>query len=186
MVYEGIIQGLTVRMRSIEEKDAEVSLKMRMDPQKSQFIHKDKGTVEDQRKYIIWQRNAPGDYYFVIEDLLGNPIGLKGLSNYDSLKKQVETGRFVGFGSQVQNMEALKLGFDFAFNVLHVDKVLMSALENNKGMLSIQKRFGVKFTHRFHEEGMEFDNICSVLTKEAYATSKPRIEALIVRFAGRK
>ena len=186
MVYDGIIQGLTVRMRSIEESDAEVSFKMRTDPQKSQFLHKDKGTVEDQRKYIAWQRKALGDYYFVIEDLAGNPIGLKGLSDYDPEKKQVETGRFISFGSQVQNIEALKLGFDFAFDVLRVDRVTMNALENNEKMLSLQKRFGVEFTHRFHEEGMEYDNICSVLTKEAYAITKPKIETLIERFAKRK
>ena len=186
MVYEGIIYGLTVRMRSIEEKDAEISYKMRTDPAKNRFLHKTHGGVEHQRQYIAKERLDPTDYYFVIEDLDGKPIGLKGLYEYDPEKKTVVSGRFIGYGSQVQNMEALMLGFDFAFDVLGVETVTMDALENNTCMLSIQKKFGVEFTHRFREEGMEFDSVCSVLTKEAYAKTRPGIEGLIKRFADRE
>ena len=185
MVYDGVIEGKTVRLRSMEERDAEVTHRMRTDPQKSRFIHKDEGGVEHQREFIKWQRNEPGDYYFVIEDLDGNIIGMKALYKYDVERKTVESGRFLGFGSQVQNMEALMRSFDFAFEKLGVEEILMSALENNSQMLSIQKRFGVRFTGRFHEEGMEFDNLCSVLTKERYAVSRPKIETLINRFADR-
>ena len=61
----------------------------------------------------------------------------------------------------------------------------MSALENNEGMLGIQKNFGVENTHREKAAGFEYDNLYSVLTKEAYQKTRPKIEALIRRFAGR-
>lgn len=185
MIYDGIIQGKTVRLRSIEENDAEVTYRMRTDPEKAQYVHPVKGTVEDQRNYIRKQRETPDDYLFVIEDLQGNPIGMKGVYNYNREKNEIETGRFIGYGSQVQNIEALKLGFDFAFDILNVDRVVMSALENNSVMLSIQKRFGVEFTYRDRYEGLEYDNIHSVLDRKVYAEVKPKIEALISRFAGR-
>lgn len=185
MVYDKVIQGKTVRLRSVEEKDAEITFRMRSDPEKARFIHPMKGTIEDQRKYIVKQRQTPGDFLFIIEDLQGNPIGMKGVYNYIEEKKEVETGRFVGYGSQVQNIEALKLSFDFAFDVLHVEKVVMSALENNSVMLGIQKKFGVEFTYRDRYEGLEYDNLHSILTKEAYSVTKPKVEALINRFACR-
>lgn len=185
MVYDGVIQGKTVRLRSIDEDDAEVTYKMRTDPEKARFVHPVQGTVEDQRKYIKRQRETPGDYLFVIEDLHGNPIGMKGVYNYNKEKNEIETGRFIGYGSQVQNIEAMKLGFDFAFDVLKVDRVVMSALENNDVMLGIQKRFGVEFTYKDRYEGLEYDNLHSTLTREAYAISKPKVEKLIDRFAGR-
>ena len=159
--------------------------RQRTDPEKTKYVHRSTGTVEDQRAFIRRQRETPGDYLFLIEDLQGNPIGMKGLSHYDAEKKETESGRFMGFGSQVQNIEALKLSFDFAFDELGVDRIIMSALENNSVMLGIQKRFGVEFTHREPCEGFEFDNLFSVLTREAYAVSKPKIEALIDRFANR-
>ena len=185
MVYEGVIKGKTVRLRSVEENDAEVTFKMRSDPEKSKYIHPMKGTVEDQRNFIRKQRDLPGDYLFLIEDLHGNPIGMKGVYNFNQEKNEVETGRFIGFGTQVQNIEALMLSFDFAFDVLKVDRIVMSALENNSMMLGIQKKFGVEFTYRDRYEGLEYDNLHSVLTKEAYSTSRPKVDALITRFAER-
>lgn len=185
MIYDEIIEGLTVRLRPVEESDAEVTFKMRSDPEKSRFIHRATDAVEDQRNYIRKQRTLPGDYLFLIEDLDGNPIGMKGVYNYDPKKNVVETGRFLGFGSQTQNIEALMLSFDFAFDVLNVKEIVMSALENNSIMLGIQKRFGVTFTYRDRYEGLEYDNLHSVLTRDAYAVSKPKVEALIKRFAGR-
>ena len=186
MVYEKAIQGKTIRLRAVEESDAEVTYKMRSDPEKTRFIHAAQGTVEDQRNYIKGQREKPGDYLFVIEDCDGNPIGMKGMYNHNPEARTIESGRFIGYGSQVQNIEALVLSFDFAFDVLQVEKVIMSALESNTQMLSIQKKFGVEFTHREPCEGMEYDNLFSVLTREGYAVSKPKVESLIARFAGRK
>lgn len=185
MVYTEIIQGKTVRLRSIEEADAELTFKWRTDPEKSRFVRPVKGTVEDQLNFIKWQRNEPDDYLFIIEDLNDHPIGMKGVYNFDHVKNEVETGRFIGYGSQVQNIEALKLSFDFAFDVLNVDHVVMSALENNDVMLGIQRRFGVVFTFRDRYEGLDYDNLHSVLTREAYAVSKPKVEVLINRFANR-
>jgi len=185
MVYDGVIVGKTVRLRSVEERDADITFKMRSDPEKSRFFHAAKGTVEDQLNFIKKQRQKRGDYLFIIEDMNGSPIGMKGLYDYNPQKKEIESGRYVGFGSQVQNVEALMLSFDFAFEKLGVETIHMDALENNMQMLSLQKRFGVEFTGRFHEEGMEYDRICSVLTKGAYSDRRSKVEALIGRFAGR-
>ena len=185
MVYDKVIQGLTVRLRQIEESDAELTFKMRSDTKKSRFVRPVKGTVEDQLNFIRWQRNEPDDYLFIIEDLNHNPIGMKGIYNFDHKKNEVETGRFIGYGSQVQNIEALKLSFDFAFDVLNADHIVMSALENNDVMLGIQKRFGAVFTYRDRYEELDYDNLHSVLTRDAYAVSRPKVEVLIKRFANR-
>ena len=52
MIYRDKISGKTVRLRCIEEKDAEITYKMRSDPLKSKYIHAMEGTVEDQKNYI--------------------------------------------------------------------------------------------------------------------------------------
>lgn len=185
MVYEGIIEGKTVRLRSVEERDAEITFKMRSDPQKSRFFHSAKGTVDDQLNYIRNQRQKQGDYLFIIEDMDGNPIGMKGLYNYDPKKNEIESGRFVGFGSQVQNMEALILSCDFAFDILKVKIINMAALETNTVMLGIQKKLGVVFTYKDIPAGMKDYNLHSYLTKDSYLTAKPKVLSLIERFANR-
>lgn len=186
MVYEKIIEGKTVRLRSVEEADAEVTYQMRTDPGKSRYIHALTGTVEDQRNYIKGQRAKPGDYLFLVEDLEGNAIGMKGIYAHDPEAKTVESGRFIGYGSQVQNIEAMVLSLDFAFDVLGVDVIKMGVMEDNTGMVGIQKKFGVEFTGREEVPGMEGYNLTSVLTKEKYEQTRPGIEALINRFANRR
>lgn len=185
MVYSDIICGLTVCLRAVEESDAETTYKMRSDPEKTRYVHRSTGTVLDQLAYIKKQRKIPGDYLFIVEDLSGKPIGMKGVYNYNEKERTCETGRFIGYGTQVQNIEALKLSFDFAFDVLNVEKIYMAALEDNSVMLGIQKRFGVEFIGRELVEDIGQYNICSVLTRDAYLISKVRVETLIKRFANR-
>lgn len=185
MVYDKVIEGKTVRLRAVAESDAEVTYKMRTDPEKTRYIHASNGTVEDQLNYIKRQREKPGDYLFLVEDRSGNAIGMKGIYEHDPVANTVESGRFIGYGTQVQNIEAMVLSLDFAFDILGVDVVKMGVMENNTGMVSIQKKFGVEFTHREEVPGMEGYNLVSVLPKEKYAQTRPGIEALINRFANR-
>ena len=104
---------------------------------------------------------------------------------YNEASNEVMTGRFIGYGSRVQNIEALMLSFDFAFDILKVDRIIMAALEKNNIMLGIQKKFGVEFSHRERCDEFGCDNLYSVLTRAAYSLSRPKISALIDRFANR-
>lgn len=185
MLYEGVISGRTVRLRSVVESDAEVTLAMRTDPEKSRYIHSVSGNIEDQRAFIRKQIQAEGDYLFIIEDLDGRPIGMKGVYDYDPIANTVETGRFISYGSQVQNIEALLLSFDFAFDVLGVDAIRMSVLSDNTNMKGIQERFGVEVVQVEKSPEFRCDTIYSVLTPDSYHRTRPKIMALIDRFAVR-
>ena len=185
MRYGKVIEGRTVRLRDIRDTDAEATYKMRSDPEKSRYIHGAKGTVEDQLAFIRAQADKPGDWLFVIEDLDGNPIGMKGVYDYDPETGHVETGRFMCFGNQVQSVEALMLSFDFCFDVLGVKEITMSALSENSNMRGMQDRFGVRVTHAVYQPEFKCESIYSVLTRDAYMTSRPNAEALIERFSTR-
>lgn len=179
------LQGKTVRMRPISEADAETTFKMRSDPEKSRYIHGATGTVDDQRDFIRKQIAAINEYLFAIEDLQGNLIGMRGLYDYDPAKNVIETGRFMSFGAQVQTLESMCLGFDFAFDTLSVDAVRMSGLSSNSNMRRIQEKFGAEVTEvRFSPE-FECDIVYSILYKEMYAEKKPAMQKLIDRFSNR-
>lgn len=185
-VYNGIIRGKTVQLRSLEEQDAEITFKMRNDSEKNRFLNSPPVSVEAQKKYIAKQRQKPDDYYFLIEDLAGNPIGMKGFSDYKPEDRTIESGRFMGFGNQVQNLEALILSIDFAFDILGCERIIMTVLEKNKNMYSIQQKIGAKETGRVYMQDFGCDSIHSVLTKENYYPAREKIELLIERFARRK
>lgn len=183
MRYGKVIQGRTIILRDIEERDAEVTFRMRSDPQKSRYIHGATGTVEDQRAFIRKQKDRPGDYLFVIENLEGNPIGMKGVYDWDEEAGTVETGRFMCFGTPIQSIEALYLSFDFAFDVLGVKRIVMSVLEENSNMRGMQERFGARVTHVEFNDEFGCNSIYSELTKDIYAETRPKAAALVKRFA---
>lgn len=185
MIYDGEIVGKTVRLRSVTEHDAEVTLRMRMDPEKSRYIHKVSGDIESQRAFIRSQMAKEGDYLFLVESLNGEPIGMKGVYDFNPETNTVETGRFISFGSQVQSIEALLLSFDFAFDVLGVEKIRMSVLSDNANMKGIQERFGVIVVKAEKSPEFQCDTIYSILTREGYAQTRSKIVSLIERFADR-
>lgn len=184
-VYDGILLGKTIKMRAMEERDAEITFQMRNNPEKSRFLNAPPKSVEDQRQYIEKQRKMADDYYFIIEDLDGNPIGMKAFSHYDLGKRTVESGRFMGFGNQIQHIEALVMGFDFAFDILNVDRVFMTVLEHNTSMHSLQQRMGARETERVFMPEFGCYSIHSELTRGDYLPAREKAEKLIGRFTGR-
>ena len=185
-VYKDVLIGRTIKMRAMEESDAEITFQMRNNPEKSRYLNAPPKSVEEQRKYIAKQRNMVDDYYFIIEDLDGNPIGMKAISDYNPEKKTVESGRFMGFGTQIQNIEALVMGFDFAFDILKVDKVFMTVIEHNTSMHSLQQKMGAREIGRVFMPAFGCYSIHSELTREDYLPAREKAEKLIERFTGRK
>lgn len=185
MIYREKISGKTVRLRCIEEKDAEITYKMRSDPMKSKYIHAMEGTVEDQRNYIKRIRHQLENYLFVIEDMQGNVIGMKGLYHYEPDKASIESGQFISFGSQIQSMEALWLSFKFAFYTLRVNRIYMSVLEDNRTMFDIQKKFGAVPCKKRYSASFGCDSIDSVLTLKEFQKNEQKIKDLLDRFADR-
>ena len=184
MYYEKTIRGMTVRLRAVEESDAEVTYLMRTDPEKNTYIHKVCGTVEDQRRYIERQRKKEGDYLFLVEDLEGRPIGMRGI--YDHKGDTAESGRTIGYGNPYQNMEALLLGFDFAFDVLGVRDLYMDAMADNKPIRSIQKKIGAVFVKEEYNENLQATLVYSVLHSVDYTSKRKDLMKLIEKYQNRR
>ena len=183
MVYPKEIRGLTVRLRSIMPEDAEITYKMRMDKEKVKYMHQINGTIEDQKKYIIQQQKKEGDYLFVVLDYNNNVIGMRGI--YDVKENSAESGRTIGYGDAFQNMEALLLGLDFAFDILKVDNVYMDAAADNQSVRGIQIQIGAQEYRRGFHDGIEYEYVFSVLSRENYQMCRKKIMSLIERHVNR-
>lgn len=184
MVYNNIIEGLTVNLRAVQVGDAEITFSMRSDREKTKYMHPVYGTVEDQREYIKKQRKKEGDYLFVVTDKMGKIIGMRGI--YDVSNGHAESGRTIGYGDAFQNMEALLLGLDFAFEILNVDKVFMDAAIENQSVRGIQIQLGAKEYKRDKMPELEYEYVFSVLDRNDYSNSRSRIMKLIEAHVGRR
>lgn len=181
MVFDGIIYGKTIRIRNIEEKDALSSLQMRKNESVNKYLHKVDNTVEEQIEYIKKMREAEGTYLFIAEDFNGTPIGTRKIYNVSANGDTCETGALIGLGSAVQNTELALLGYDFAFQILGVRKILLNVIADNVNVLNSQMRYGAVELYRAYNEEMGTDSVYSELSLENYLEHRASIYKLIER-----
>lgn len=138
MIYDKIICGKFVDMRSITLEDAEFSYNIRADKKNRETVGQLAASIEKQKQFIEWQMQEPNDYYFVVLNKKGEKIGLIGI--YDIQDNIGEFGREVSYGNPMQTMEAEILLEDFCRDVLHLKKICWVIYLNNRKHLSDQKK----------------------------------------------
>lgn len=177
MVYDEIIEGIGINLRSVEEKDAAFIFALRQDKERTQFIHSISGTVEDQKQWIKKQRERDGDYYFIAEDKTGKPLGTVGY--YDIKGKNGEMGRMVINGTFAQNCDAIVQLRKFAFDIIGADYVRCTVVNGNKPVIAQLKRLGGIQTGSFIDEKDGFEVLVFQVSKEAYSARKDKYLKLV-------
>lgn len=142
MVYDKVIQGKFVSLRSITLDDAEFSYNLRKDPRFVEIMGQSAPSSEAQREYIKNQREKEGDYYFVVENRAGERIGLIGV--YDIQGDRCEIGRELNIGAAYETMEASILISEFALNDLHLKTSVSCIYKNNSKQLKKQRQLGIE------------------------------------------
>ncbi|MBR5964595.1 MAG: GNAT family N-acetyltransferase [Treponema sp.] len=142
MIYDKVIKGHFVTLRSITLDDAEFSYNIRKDPRFVTVMGQAAATLEDQKKFIERQMGQPGDYYFVVLNRLGVRIGLIGVYGLDG--DSAETGREVNVGEPYETMEAEILLCDFCVNVLKLKTKIGVVYKHNKKQIELQTKLGLE------------------------------------------
>lgn len=142
MVYDGIIKGKFVDLRSITLEDAQFSYDIRADERFRDTVGQLAPSVEAQRAYIEMQMAKPDDYYFVVLNKKGERIGLYGI--YDLHDGMAEVGREVNIGEPMETLEVSLLINDFCVNVLGITKTCSVIYSNNTKHISDELKRGGK------------------------------------------
>lgn len=151
MVYDGVLKGRFVELKSITLDDVQFSYDIRLSVRDTVGVVAK--TPDDQKQFIEWQMKAPDDYYFVVHNKQGEKIGLIGIySIHDDIG---EMGREVNAGSCVEVIEAQILVQDFAMDVLGLKKLSFVIYSNNTKNLKNQKHFGVPPLKKVIRSGKE-------------------------------
>ena len=178
MVYDGIIEGKYVNLRSVEEKDAEFTLSLRQDPILTKYLPKLDITLEQQVNWIKNQRVKEGDYYFIVENKEGERIGVLGV--YDVNENHGETGRIAIVGTAFESIEAQLLSFVFSFDILKLDYTVNYVFADNIHALRGSQLFGSKSSEPYEDENGNM-RIDGVITKESFLRSKEKLVKMLYR-----
>lgn len=172
MVYEGVLEGKFVNLRSVMKEDAEFILKVRNNSEISKFLPSLNVTVDQQQEWINHQRNDSDSYYFIIEDKTKNRIGT--VSVYNIVENHAEVGRFCSLGNSIQNSEAALILDDFIFQKLSIDYLDIWAYKDNRPVLALNKGFGCVWEGEGEDkEGIPY--LCGTLTKERFEKKSQKI-----------
>ena len=106
MIYEKKLCGKFVFLRSADIDDAEFTLSLRKNPELTRYMPTLNLTVVQQRAWIESQRSKENDYFFVVRNLLNQPVGTVSLYNMQG--KIAESGRLVLIGNALENAENKK------------------------------------------------------------------------------
>lgn len=170
------LESKTVKLRLIEEKDAEFVLSLRVDEKYNKFLSAVNADVEAQKE---WIRNYKVDekegvqFYFIIERLDGTPCGTVRI--YD-LKEESFC-----WGSWILNEEKTKyaaiesafLVYDFGFESLGYNKSHFDVMKGNEKVISFHEKMGAKRT------GEDEENFFFIIEKEDIRKSKERLVKLL-------
>lgn len=181
MVYEGVLEGKFVNLRSVMKEDAEFILKIRNNPEISKFLPPLNVTIEQQQRWINNQRSDNDSYYFIIEDKRKKQIGT--MSVYNIQENHAEVGRSCSWGNSIQNSEAALILDDFIFQKLGIDYLDIWVYKDNKPTLALNKGLGCIWDgEREDEKGIPY--LYGTLTKERFKIKSKKIRNNLSKIRG--
>ena len=186
MTQSRLLEGEFVNLRPLQVDDAELTLRWRR-AQRAKFLNAGAATLEQQ---AAWIADRPvSEYNFIIELKSGHPVGMLSLTDIDATNRHGEPGRFlIGDEEAAKGMpvavEAMKLLYELAFDLLGLVRVCGIVAQNNHLMLKWQKYLGMK------EEGRLRNHLClagqfqdgifiGLLVEEYRKITVPRMKVLI-------
>ncbi len=143
MIYDKELPGHQVVLRPVEEEDAGFILNMRLDTNKNAFIHYVDNDISKEIKWIRDQRERKGDYFFsILRRGDRSLVGTVAICDVNLENGISELGRWVSYGTAVENLESVILAHDFAFDVLGLKAVFTKTLQENIKVVNFWRRFG--------------------------------------------
>ncbi|MGA4533500.1 GNAT family N-acetyltransferase [Ectopseudomonas chengduensis] len=140
-----ILESKSIRLRFVEDSDAEFILSLRLDDRYNTFLSSVSSDVEAQKKWIRKykddERNGT-QYYFIIERLDGTPCGTVRI--YDIRNDSFCWGSWILNEKKTRYaaLESAFLVYEFGFNQLGFKKSHFDVMKGNKGVIKFHTRIG--------------------------------------------
>jgi RimJ/RimL family protein N-acetyltransferase len=138
-------EGFGVRMRPVVLDDAPFITALRTLPHTLGNVGDTSSRTHDQENWIRSYLTRSDDYYFIIENSVGEAIGTVGL--YEVRQTEAEWGRWIICPRwQAAALGSALLLHQIAFDHLGLTKLKSCVVSTNEKVLSFHKRFGAKHT----------------------------------------
>lgn len=142
-----ILKSKTIKIRFVEEFDAEFILKLRLDPQYNKFLSSVDADIQSQREWIRKYKDDEKErkqFYFIIERNDGIPCGTVRI--YDLQKDSFCWGSWILNGDKTRYaaLESAFLVYKFGFNELSLNNSHFEVRKGNERVISFHKKMGAE------------------------------------------
>lgn len=171
-----MITSKTIKMRFVEESDAEFILKLRLDRKYNQFLSQVNADLKSQKNWIKKYKEDEKNkkqFYFIIERLDGTPCGTVRV--YDLKEKSFCWGSWIlnEDKTRYSAIESALMVYDFGFNTLNYDASHFDVMKENIKVINFHKKFGAK------EVGDDDSNYYFHISKDSVNKSKNKFKAIL-------
>ena len=140
-----LLESKSIRLRFVEETDAEFILKLRLDEKYNQFLSAVTADLQSQKDWIKKYKNDEKDkkqFYFIIERLDGTPCGTVRI--YDLKQDSFCWGGWILNEDKTRYaaLESAFLVYKFGFEVLGFKKSHFDVMKGNERVISFHKKMG--------------------------------------------
>ncbi len=144
------IRGPKYRLRPVQIEDAPFIVALRTNQANRQFIHHTDNDVRKQQDWIERYFERPNDYYFIVENTqTGEPEGTVGIYDFSPETGVAEWGRWVISPGSSAGIPSMILTFQLAFNEIGVSTLCSHTATENRRVISLLERFGMREAERF-------------------------------------
>lgn len=166
------LEGNSIRLRLVEERDANFILKLRLDSRYNTFLSAVVADIDAQKTWIRRykdEENKGLQYYFIIERLDGTPCGTVRI--YDFRKDSFCWGSWILNEDKTRYaaLESAFLVYDFGFKELGFKKSHFDVMKGNQAVIKFHMRMGAV---KIHEDEI---NIYFEITEEMINASKQKL-----------
>lgn len=178
MIYDKVIEGRFVDLKSATVEDAEFALSIRQDPEFTKYLPKLDISISEQIAWIERQQEKEDDYFFIVYDKKGNRLGTYGI--YDINNSRAETGRLAMRGNALQNLEMQLLVYQFAYNVLNLQELYGFTYDINVRNQRFIQQFGAYLSEPYvNEKGVMVKDV--LVKKEDFERCESNLKRFLYR-----
>jgi len=166
------LESKTLRLRLVEENDADFILSLRLDERYNAFLSAVPPDAEAQKQWIKKYKHdeqAGNQYYFIIERIDGGPCGTVRV--YDLREDSFCWGSWILNQNKTRYaaLESAFLVYEFGFEHLGFEKSHFDVMKGNKGVIKFHQRMGAVQTNE-DEQNLYFE-----INKAAVENAKQKL-----------
>lgn len=171
------LESKSVRLRLVEEEDADFIMSLRLDDRYNKYLSKVNPGIEAQKQWIrSYKRDEMGgkQFYFIIERVDGTKCGTVRI--YDLNENSFCWGSWI-LNEQKTRFAAIESAFlvyEFGFETLGYAKSHFEVMKGNNGVVKFHKRMGAVQT------GEDKMNFYFEITRPAVENAKKELADKIV------